>query len=109
MKIKVKTEANLGSIPSSSTVKSFSTHAASKSEGAGSPRPKKRPRRMAAATVRSYTVPDSDDEAIADDYDSHRLGEKEQRKKKKVETNLQRWIKQLSVLLKDEQAKVSHS
>ena len=73
----------------------------------GMSRGKKRPRRMAATSVRSYIVPDSDDEAIAGDSDSGmRCG---QARKKKVESNLQQWIKHLSILLKDEQKKVSTS
>jgi hypothetical protein len=60
---------------------------------------------MAAATVRSYAVPDSDDEAIADEADLGLLAG--QAKKKKVESNLQQWIKHLSILLKEEQKKVS--
>jgi len=60
---------------------------------------------MAAATVRSYVVPDSDDEAIADEADFGLIVG--QAKKKKVESNLQRWIKHLSILLKEEQKKVN--
>jgi hypothetical protein len=56
---------------------------------------------MAATIVRSYAVPDSDDDSLADE-DVDFGG---QAKKKKVESNLQRWIKQLSILLKDEQRK----
>lgn len=66
-------------------------------------RGKKRPRRQAAVTVSSYVVPDSDDEAIADDewdYLAPRKG------KRKEETNLQKWIHHLAILLKDEQRKV---
>jgi len=65
---------------------------------------RKRPRRSAAASVRSYAVPDSDDEAIAEqkvDKTVRLLA-----RKRKVESNLQRWIKHLSILLKEEQKKV---
>lgn len=97
-KTKVKTESTQTSIPLSSP---SSPGFLIKTDG--SPRSRKRPRRTAAATVRSYVVPDSDDEAVADEEVD--IGGQE--RKKKVESNLQRWIKQLSILLKDEQRKVS--
>lgn len=50
-------------------------------------------------------MPDSDDEAIVDDEEFPALLRKEV-KRKKVESNLQRWIKHLSILLKEEQRKV---
>jgi hypothetical protein len=71
--------------------------------GVGKKRP--RPKRMAAATVRSYAIPDSDDEDIANDEEKT-MAMHSNVKKRKVESNLQRWIKELSVLLKEEQRKV---
>ncbi|KAI0086520.1 hypothetical protein BDY19DRAFT_1093207 [Irpex rosettiformis] len=64
----------------------------------------RRPRRSAASTI-NYVVPDSDDEAIADDGDEVMHEVKVIAKKRKVESNLQKWIKHLTVLLKDEQRK----
>ncbi|KAJ7134623.1 hypothetical protein C8R44DRAFT_697289 [Mycena epipterygia] len=78
---------------------------------AGSPRGKKRPRRSAAAAVNSYAVPDSDDEAIAaeedrdDEFAEFRMGGGARKKAVKVETHLERWIKALGELLKEEQRK----
>lgn len=69
--------------------------------------PTRRPRRTAAATIRSYVVPDSDDEDIADEAETTWAMHVDA-KKRKVETNLQQWIKELSVLLKEEQRKVGH-
>ncbi|KAG6830977.1 hypothetical protein H0H87_006628 [Tephrocybe sp. NHM501043] len=60
-------------------------------------RRRKRPRRSATA-VRSYVIPDSDDDAIVDD-------EEVSNKPRVVESNLQKWILHLSELLKDEQHK----
>lgn len=68
---------------------------------------KRRPRRSAASTSKSYVVPDSDDEEIADDEDEMMQHVHAQAKKRRVESNLQKWIKHLSVLLKEEQKKVS--
>ncbi|KAG9315906.1 hypothetical protein JVU11DRAFT_3556 [Chiua virens] len=67
---------------------------------------RRRPRRSAAARV-SYVVPDSDDEAIVDDDGENAMMTllSMQAKKRKVESNLQRWIKHLSALLVDEQRK----
>ncbi|KAI0372164.1 hypothetical protein BV20DRAFT_1050929 [Pilatotrama ljubarskyi] len=63
---------------------------------------KKRPRRSVASGVKSYVVPDSDDEGIADGRDDslQRFA-----KKRRAESNMQRWIKHLAMLLKDEQKK----
>jgi hypothetical protein len=68
---------------------------------------RRRPRRSAAATVTSYIVPDSDDEAIVEDDAENAMMAllSMQAKKRKVESNLQRWIKHLSTLLVDEQRK----
>ncbi|KAF8903160.1 hypothetical protein CPB84DRAFT_1728604 [Gymnopilus junonius] len=60
-------------------------------------RGKKRPRRSAAQSVRSYAVPSSDDETIAEDALSHEDDQMRSRA-----TNLQMWIKHLSQLLKVE-------
>jgi hypothetical protein len=97
-KVKVKLEAALETISSTPPIRASPTLKPTASRG------KKRPRRMAATSVRSYIVPDSDDEAIVNDSDSGRRSG--QARKKKVESNLQQWIKHLSVLLKEEQKKV---
>lgn len=68
---------------------------------------RKRPRRSATTTT-SYLVPDSDDDAIA--YDEKMYYEPKKRrtstKTERKETELEKWIKGLSELLKVEQAKV---
>ncbi|THH01557.1 hypothetical protein EW026_g1174 [Hermanssonia centrifuga] len=66
---------------------------------------KKRPRRSATSSTKSYIVPDSDDEMIADDADVVMHEVHAIAKRRKVESNLQKWIKHLSVLLKEEQKK----
>lgn len=73
-------------------------------------RGRKRLRRSAATSVKSYAVPDSDDEAIVDEKPDY-LGWEDSKsaKRKKVESNLQRWIKHLTVLQKEEQKKVSRT
>ncbi|CDO71468.1 hypothetical protein BN946_scf184909.g62 [Trametes cinnabarina] len=63
---------------------------------------KKRPRRSVANAVKSYVVPDSDDEMIADGRDDLLV---RFAKTRREETNLQRWIKHLAVILKEEQKK----
>ncbi|KAI0648012.1 hypothetical protein C8Q79DRAFT_999501 [Trametes meyenii] len=63
---------------------------------------KKRPRRSVASAVKSYVIPDSDDDGIADGRDD---GLQKFVKKRHAETNTQRWIKHLALLLKDEQKK----
>jgi hypothetical protein len=100
IKTEVKTEVTQLSIPPASSK-------ASTSKPDKSPE-KKRPRRTAAATIRSYVVPDSDDEDIAEEAEIT-WGMHVDAKKRKVESNLQQWIKELSVLLKEEQRKVSRS
>jgi hypothetical protein len=60
-----------------------------------------------ASAAPSYVVPDSDDEAIAEENISY--GSQIQRKTKgkaKAESSLQVWIKHLTVLLKEEEKKV---
>lgn len=90
--------ASTSAIASSSRVRSTTTNAQGR-----------RPRRSAAASVKSYVVPDSDDEAIADDKmyidTSFRKLVKEV-KEQPAETHLQQWIKHLAALVKEEQKKV---
>jgi hypothetical protein len=88
-KADVKTEVTQPSIPPPNTASTFKLD--------------KRPKRM-AATLRSYVVPDSDDDDITDYAEAWAIHV--YAKKRKVETNLQQWIKELSVLLKEEQRKV---
>ena len=60
---------------------------------------RKRPRRT-ATTIKSYVVPDSDDEVISDDDEI-------EKKLRIHESNLQKWIFHLGELLKEEKRKVS--
>ena len=84
-----------------STSASVSRASAGSSQTASS---RKRPRRSVASTVKSYAIPDSDDEDIVVDGEDDTL----QRfaKKRKAESNMQQWIKQLTLLFKEEQKKV---
>lgn len=66
----------------------------------------RRPRRTTAAAIKSYAVPDSDDDDIAEVETAWAMHV--DAKKRKVESNLQQWIKELSVLLKEEQRKVGY-
>nr|GAT60281.1 predicted protein [Mycena chlorophos] len=80
---------------------------------------RRRPRRSAATSNHSYTVPDSDDEAIADEDDLNdefveyrKGGAKRKRtikvkeeKKPVTQSHLQRWIAALSGLQKEEEKK----
>lgn len=68
-------------------------------------RGKKRPRRSVAGTIQSYAVPDSDDEAIVDELEPECLIKDSKRAQPK-ETNLQLWIKHLTLLLKAESRQV---
>lgn len=102
VKEEVKVEVNQPAIPS---VASSSRRASSSRIPAEKSPNKKRPRRSVASGVRSYAVPDSDDEDIAD-VEEMTSAMQNIAKRRKVETNLQRWIKELSVLLKDENRKV---
>lgn len=70
---------------------------------------KKRPRRSAAASTKKYIVPDSDDDMIVDDCDKMVFEATCDVKKRRTETNLQKWIKHLSALLQEEQKKVSRA
>ncbi|KAF8798942.1 hypothetical protein BYT27DRAFT_7202672 [Phlegmacium glaucopus] len=88
-KHKVKVEATPNTLPSSSP-----TPAPAANRG------KKRPRRSAAVTGRSYAVPGSDDEAIADEDSCFWIDDQ-----KCKETNLEIWIKHLNDLLKSETRK----
>ena len=83
---------------------------APKNCSASSSRSKKRPRRSTASTVRSYLVPDSDDETILDGRkpDGTSLAKSKEAGKKKAESNLQRWIKHLTALQKEELKKVGN-
>ncbi|TBU28609.1 hypothetical protein BD311DRAFT_694525 [Dichomitus squalens] len=72
------------------------------SAGAGS-QGRKRPRRSVASSVKSYVVPDSDDEDIVMEGEDDIL--QKFAKKRRQETNMQRWIKQLAILFKEEQRK----
>jgi hypothetical protein len=71
---------------------------------------KKRPRRSVTSTVKSYLVPDSDDESILDEQkpDSMLWAKSKEAGKRKAESNLQRWIKHLTALQKEELKKVSN-
>ncbi|KAF7288556.1 hypothetical protein HMN09_01384700 [Mycena chlorophos] len=80
---------------------------------------RKRPRRSAATSNHSYTVPDSDDEAIADEDDlndefvEYRKGGAKRKRTVKIkeeekpvtQSHLQRWIAALSGLHKEEEKK----
>ena len=78
-----------------------------KKSSASPSRGKKRPRRSAASTVKSYLVPDSDDESILDEHKPDSVSLTKEAGKKKAESNLQRWIKHLTGLQKEELKKVS--
>jgi len=97
------------SVASSSSMTSLGTPI-SKKAGASPSRNKKRPRRSATSTVKSYLVPDSDDESILDEHkpDSMTLAKFKEAGKRKAESNLQRWIKHLTALQKEELKKVSN-
>ena len=96
------------SVPSMSTTTSLETRAPKKVSVSPS-RTKKRPRRTAASTVKSYLVPDSDDESILEEQkpDSVSWAKSKEAGKRKAESNLQRWIKHLTALQKEELKKVS--
>jgi hypothetical protein len=106
-------------VPSSSSSSSSSVGSMSSLTSLESPVPKKvsaspsrsrkRPRRSAASAVKSYLVPDSDDESILDEQkpDSMSWVKSKEAGKRKAESNLQRWIKHLTALQKEELKKVS--
>lgn len=101
----VKTEAS-----SSSTDNAQTNDVEEGSSNAGMKR--KRPRRSATTTTVSYVVPDSDDDEIAEDDGAmyHEPTRKRRVASKATanaeETSLGLWIKNLSALLRVEQAKV---
>lgn len=68
---------------------------------------KLRPRRHLDSSV-NYYVPDSDDEMIAEDEGEEELKQELSAivKKRKDESNLQKWIKHLTSIYKEEQKKV---
>lgn len=99
VKAEVKTEAAPLAIPPASSTRKASTSRLKLEKSPG----KRRPRRTAAP--RSYVVPDSDDDDILDEAEST-FAVHMNAKRRKVESNLQRWIKELSVVLKEEQRKV---
>ncbi|KAI0345775.1 hypothetical protein BDW22DRAFT_1467054 [Trametopsis cervina] len=68
---------------------------------------RRRSRRSAGSSSISYIVPDSDDDMIADECEDALLRDtvKTVAKKRKVESNLQKWIKNLALVLKEEQRK----
>ncbi|KIM65938.1 hypothetical protein SCLCIDRAFT_1211945 [Scleroderma citrinum Foug A] len=68
---------------------------------------RRRSRRSTTAMTTSYVIPDSDDERIVEDDDENAMMAlmSMQAKKRRVESNLQRWIKHLSALLTEEQRK----
>ncbi|THH30656.1 hypothetical protein EUX98_g3535 [Antrodiella citrinella] len=63
-----------------------------------------RPRRS-TASKKSYAIPDSDDDAIADEQDDMVQHVSAHAKKRKVESNMQKWIKHLTALMKEEEKK----
>jgi len=90
-------------IPTASSSSSAAFEATPSSPGPSNPR--KRPRRNAASSAKNYVVPDSDDDEIADENDEMVQCVHAHVKQRKEESNLQKWIKHLSVLLKEEQKK----
>ena len=74
--------------------------------GAATNRNLKRPRRSTTNAVKSYVVPDSDDEDIVMEGDDAGRVLQKLGRERRAESNLQRWIKQLAILLKEEQRKV---
>ncbi|KAF5382555.1 hypothetical protein D9615_002846 [Tricholomella constricta] len=88
----VKAETASAPLCSSSRVKQESP-----SSSTSGVRRRKRPRRS-ATSVKSYAVPDSDDEAIADEEDIVT-------RPRPVESHVQKWITHLGELLKEEQRK----
>lgn len=111
----VLSSSSSGSSLSSSSVASMSSMTSlespvAKKISANPSKNKKRPRRSAASSVKSYLVPDSDDESILDEQkpDGVSLAQSTEAGKRKAESNLQRWIKHLTVLQKEELKKVSN-
>ncbi len=97
----VKSEASPTPGPSTAGPSRLAESSSSSASGSGSST--KRPRRSVASSVKSYVVPDSDDEDLSVESESESV---RRSAKRKAETNMQRWIKQLDILLKEEQRKV---
>lgn len=97
------------SVASMSSMTSLGSPVPKKVSASPSSRNKKRPRRSAASTVKSYLVPDSDDESILGEHkpDGVTLAKSKEAGQRKAESNLQRWIKHLTALQKEELKKVS--
>jgi hypothetical protein len=95
IKMEVKTEVAQSPVPSTSNKAKLDKSSEIR-----------RPRRTTAAAIKSYAVPDSDDDDIAEVETAWVMHV--DAKKRKVESNLQQWIKELSVLLKEEQRKVGY-
>lgn len=90
------------------TSTSFSTsRSRTKSDASSllSSRGRKRPRR-AATTIRSYVVPDSDDDMLDDDEPMEFTAQEHEKRTKTEESSLQKWVKHLGNLVKEEQRKV---
>ncbi|TFK64618.1 hypothetical protein BDN72DRAFT_254986 [Pluteus cervinus] len=107
LRSKIKTESPSSSScsmgpPCSEASSSYSAVMKEDFESPSSSRGKKRPRRSAAA-VRSYAVPDSDDEAIMEVDELLPMDRKCQGQS--PETSLQLWLKNLGDLCKQEQRK----
>ena len=112
----VPSSSSSSSSPSSSSIISMASMTSMTSFGSPIPKKvsaspsksKKRPRRSAASTVKSYLIPDSDDESILDERkpDSASWAKSTEAGKKKAESNLQRWIKHLTALQREELKKV---
>ncbi|KAF8231714.1 hypothetical protein L208DRAFT_1423428 [Tricholoma matsutake] len=89
------------------TSTSFSTsRSRTKSDASSllSSRGRKRPRR-AATTIRSYVVPDSDDDMLDDDEPMEFTAQEHEKRTKTEESSLQKWVKHLGNLVKEEQRK----
>ncbi|TFK24971.1 hypothetical protein FA15DRAFT_669031 [Coprinopsis marcescibilis] len=93
----VKNEPSNPTIPAST----------SSSANASSSRGRKRPRRTATTNVRSYAIPDSDDDTImsSDTASSSRRPPSQLHKRVIRKSNLQLWVQHLTVLHKAEQKK----
>ncbi|KAH7913399.1 hypothetical protein BJ138DRAFT_1081602 [Hygrophoropsis aurantiaca] len=98
---KVKWRMSVKKETSPPTIPNLGEPRAGPSRTTSSRSPRKRPRRSVTSTL-SYVVPDSDDEDIVEsDNDLSALMNLEARKRK-AESNLQRWIKHLAIILSEE-------
>jgi hypothetical protein len=102
---RVKTEPTSHVLPSRSPPSSPSSSKAPVKSP--TPRGRKRPRRLATAAVRSYAVPDSDDDIAMGS--SPKPDQQSEKGKVGVKSNLQNWIIHLTELQKQEQKKVRSS